>query len=447
MAIARKTSPTTPQARRPSLDYLPVDTLKPDPQNAREHTRTQIKQIARSIEAFGFGSPILVDRDLKVIAGHGRLEALKHLGRTDAPVIRLEHLTPEQARAYAIADNRLTETSKFNERQLALHMKALAEIELDFSLEATGFSMGEIDLMIEGLEIGPDEADAPDALPVEAGPAVCRRGDVWLLGEHRIICGSALELETYARLLGDELVDAVICDPPYNVPVNGHISGKGKRRHREFVSGSGELSGPEFAVFLNRALANAERFSRDGSVHFWFMDWRHIHPLLAVGQSVYADLINIAVWTKNNGGMGSLYRSAHELIAVFRKGGVSHTNNVQLGRFGRNRTNVWSYPGANTFLRSAEDGDLMGQHPTPKPFRLVADAILDVTMRRDLVLDGFLGSGSTLIACERAGRRCRGIELDPLYVDLAIRRWQRLTGDDARRDDGATFNVLCAKEA
>lgn len=238
----------------------------------------------------------------------------------------------------------------------------------------------------------------------------------------------------------------MISDPPYNVPVNGHITGKGKQRHREFVSGSGELSGPEFAVFLNRALANAERFSRDGSVHFWFMDWRNLHPLLAVGQSVYADLINIAVWTKNNGGMGSLYRSAHELVAVFRKGGASHTNNVQLGRFGRNRTNVWKYPGANTFLRSADDGDLMGQHPTPKPVRLVADAILDVTARRDLVLDSFLGSGSTLIACERVGRRCRGIELDPLYVDLAIRRWQRLTGDDARHDDGTSFNALSASE-
>ena len=325
-------------------------------------------------------------------------------------------------------------------------MKALAEIDLDFSLDATGFSMGEIDLMIEGLELGMDEAQTLDEPHLDPGPAVCKPGDAWVLGVHRIICASSLEEETYQRLLGDERVRAVFSDPPYNVQVNGHISGKGKRRHREFVSASGELSGPEFAAFLSRALGHAEKYSVAGSVHFWCMDWRHLHPLLAVGSSLYPDLLNLCVWTKNNGGMGSLYRSAHEMVAVFRKGGAAHTNNVQLGRFGRNRTNVWAYPGANTFLRSAEDGDLMGQHPTPKPVPMVADALLDVTDRHDLVLDSFLGSGSTLIACERVGRRCRGVDLDPLYIDLSIRRWQRLTGENARRaSDGATFDALAAK--
>lgn len=429
---------------RLQIEHLPLSAITLDPENARVHKKAQIRQIAASIEAFNFNVPVLVDRDNKILSGHGRVLALQKLGRADVPVIRLEHLTPAQARAFAIADNRLTETSSWDERLLAQHFKTLAELDLDFSIEATGFTIGEIDLKIEGLDIADEEPD-PDDAPLPPGPPVCRHGDLWILGDHRVLCGDALDEKAFERLMEGQAAAAVFTDPPYNVPVQGHISGKGKRRHREFAVASGEMTGPEFTTFLTCFVSLAVKFSAPGSVHFVCIDWRHIHNLLAAGASAYNALLNICVWTKNNGGMGSLYRSAHELVAVFRNGAETHRNNVQLGRFGRNRTNVWAYPGANTFLRGSEEADLLEHHPTPKPVALVADAVLDVTARRDLILDCFLGSGSTLVACERIGRRCRGLELDPLYVDLSIRRWQRMTGENAvHARSGKTFDALAA---
>ena len=438
-------APTNTPASR-EVELVPIDILIPDIENAREHSRSQIKQIARSIEAFGFNVPILVDANHRVVAGHGRLSALQFLGRTEAPIIRLDHLTSAQARAFSIADNRASDTSSFNERQLAINLKMLAEISLDFDIEAVGFTMGEIDMKIEGLDnLGPEGPD-PNDEPPPAGPSICKPGDLWRLGEHLIVCASSLDSSAYARLLDGDRVSAVFADPPYNVPIDGHVSGKGKRKHRDFASAVGEMDGPEFTTFLTTACRLAAEHSCDGAVQFWCMDWRHIRHLLAAGGAAFDELLNICVWVKNNGGMGSLYRSSHELVAVFRKGAVSHRNNVQLGRFGRNRTNVWSYPGANSFLRTAEDADLLALHPTPKPVAMVADALLDVTARRDLVLDSFLGSGASLLGCERIGRRCRGIELDPLYVDLCIRRWQRLTGDDAiLASTGESFNALVAR--
>jgi len=432
-----------------AIEYIATDELKPDPENARRHTPAQLKQIAASIKAFGYGAPILVDADNKVLAGHGRLESLKRLGWSEAPVIRMEHLSPAQARAFAITDNRLSDNSSFDERLLALHFKELATIiDLDFSLEDTGFSMGEIDLLIEGLDDQQKDAADPDDEPVLPGPAVSRPGDLWRLGPHRLICGSALDGEVFKQLLQGEVVAGGFHDFPYNVPVNGHISGKGKRKHREFLAGSGEMSGPEYSIFQTNACRQIADHSADGAVHFFTMDWAHIRSLLAAGGAVFDDLLNICVWVKNNGGMGGLYRSAHELVAVFRHGPGRHRNNVQLGKYGRNRENVWRYAGANTFLRSSEEADLIGQHPTPKPVALVADALLDVTARGELVLDAFMGSGSTLMACERIGRRCRGIELDGLYVDLTIRRWQRMSGEAAiRESDGRTFDDLASEAA
>lgn len=429
------------------ITQRPIDELTLDPDNARKHSKAHIKAIAHSIKSFGYNMPILVDRHSKVVAGHGRLLALKHLGATEVPTIQLGHLTPEKARGYALADNKLTDLSTWDEKKLAEHFKVLVALDLDFDIEATGFSMGEIDLSIEGLDlrVGNDAPDSADDLPA-IGPAVCRPGQLWHLGDHQVLCGSALEVESYQHLLGADLVACVVADPPYNVPINGHVSGKGRNKHREFASAVGEMSDPQFTTFLTTASRLMAEHSADGSVHFVFMDWRHIDHLLAAGRSTYDELLNICVWAKTNGGMGSLYRSAHELVAVFRSGGNRHRNNVQLGRYGRNRTNVWNYAGANSFLRSSEEADLLAQHPTPKPVAMLADAILDVTARKDLVLDPFLGSGSTLIACERVGRRCRSIELDPLYVDLTIRRWQRLTGEGALlADTGETFDALAAK--
>ncbi len=438
--------PQTPTHRREmAIIQRPIESLIIDGENARSHPEPQLRALGRAIQTFEVVTPILIDRDLKVLAGHARMEACKRLGWAQIPTISVEHLTPAKARAFALADNRISELGKWNERQLALQLHALAQIDLDFSLEDTGFSMGEIDLKIEGLEDQDLGTPDPDDSPPPVGISVCRPGDVWILGDHRIICAGALDAEGYGRVLGDDRVAAAFCDPPYNVPINGHVSGKGKRKHREFAFAVGEMAGPEFTVFLASACRLAAEHSHDSSVHFWCTDWRHIEHLLAAGRAPYDVLLNICVWAKNNGGMGSLYRSAHEFVAVFRKGAASHRNNVQLGAYGRNRTNVWNYPGANTFLRSSEEGDLLAQHPTPKPVQLVADALLDVTARGDLVLDSFLGSGTTLIACERIGRRCRGIELDPLYIDLTIRRWQRLTGEAAAlQATGETFDALAA---
>ena len=432
---------TTGATRRDlTLEYVPLEGLTLDPENARLHKPAQLKQIAASIEAFAFNVPVLVDRDGKVLAGHGRVMACRQLGWTDIPVIRLEHLTPAQALAFSIADNRLAENSSWDEAMLAGHFKVLAELDLDFSLEATGFAIGEIDLKIESLSETANEDDPAEEFP-EVGPAIAKYGDLWTLGPHKLLCGDSLEAQSYHRLMGEDRAAMVFTDPPYNVPIDGNVTGKGKVHHREFAMATGEMSEPEFVTFLTKACELMAEHSANGSVHYVCMDWGHLYPLMTAGRSVYDGMLNICVWAKPYGGLGGVYRSAHEMVVVFKNGRAAHRNNVKMGRFGRNRTNVWTYAGARGFGRG-EDSDLTSQHPTPKPVTMIADAILDVTTRGDLILDPFLGSGSTLIAAGRVGRHCRGIEMDPLYVDLTIRRWQRLTGDDAVREDGANFNAL-----
>ena len=436
------TSPPTPL----EIEWERPDELKPDPLNARHHSKAQIRQIAASIACFGLNVPILIDGDNKIVAGHGRLAACEALGYDCVPVIRLAHLTPAQARAFAIADNRLVETSTWDEQLLGQILADLSVQDLDFSIEATGFTIGEIDLKIEGLSPTGAEDD-PDDDPVPSGPDVARLGDLWTLDRHQVLCGNALEPGSYERLMGDDRAAMVFTDPPYNVPIDGNVSGlsaEAKVHHREFAMAAGEMSEAEFITFLTAACYLMAQVSIDGAIHYICMDWGHILALLTAGRTTYAGLINICVWAKPNGRMGGLYRSAHEMVAVFKNGRASYRNNVQLGRYGRNRTNVWSYSGSNSFGRG-EEANLTAQHPTPKPVTMIADAILDVTARGDVVLDPFLGSGSTLMAAERVGRVCRGMELDPRYVDLTIRRWQRLTGDDARREDGVTFDALACE--
>lgn len=415
-----------------SIVYRPISDLKPDPKNPRSHDRKQVRQIAKSIRAFGFNVPVLVDAGLNIVAGHGRILACQELGWDRVPTISLGHLTPAQAKAYLIADNRLTENSEWNDRLLAEQLKELSLLDLNFELDTIGFEMAEIDLRIGSLdEPEAAEDDPADQVPAANGPAVTRPGDVWLLGKHRIICGSAIEAATYDALLDGNKAALVFTDPPYNVPVQGHVSGNGAVQHREFAMASGEMSEAQFTDFLRQTCALLVTHSETGSVHYVCMDWRHVGELVAAGKGVYSELINICVWVKHNGGMGSLYRSQHELVFVFKNGNAPHCNNVQLGMFGRNRTNVWQYRGINDFGRVTDEGNLLAMHPTVKPVALVADAILDCSKRSDIVLDAFLGSGTTLIASERTGRRCFGIELDPLYVDTAVRRWQKLTGKAA----------------
>jgi DNA modification methylase len=397
---------------------------------------------------FGFNVPILVDRNLNVIAGHGRLTACPELGITEVPTLCLDHLSPAQARAFTIADNRLTEIATWDDRLLAQQLQDLSLLGLDFSLEVTGFEMGEIDLRIASLdEVAPQDADPADVLHVgSAGPPVSKIGDHWLLGRHRLVCGSALDTEAFVVLMGQERAPMAFTDPPYNVQIDGHASGLGAIHHRPFPMAAGEMGKAEFTAFLAQACRNLAAFSAAGSLHFICMDWRHLEELLAAGAEAYGELKNLCIWVKDNAGMGSLYRSQHELVFVFKERGGSHRNNIQLGQFGRNRSNIWNYPGANSFARYGIEGNLLALHPTVKPVALVADAILDCTERGAIVLDAFLGSGTTVIAAERTGRRCYGLELDPVYVDTAIRRWQALTGEKARHAaSGRNFDDLAGE--
>jgi DNA modification methylase len=361
-----------------------------------------------------------------------------------APTITIDHLTDAQVSAFMITDNRLTELSEWDDRLLAEQLRALAEVELDFDLEVTGFDMGEIDLRIEGLGETGDDQDAADELSTpRSGPPITRAGDLWLLGEHRIYCGDARDPSSYAMLMDTKQAAMVFTDPPYNVPIHGHASGLGSIRHREFAMASGEMNEREFAEFLWQSLSQLAANSVDGSLHFVCMDWRHMIELLAAGRKVYTELKALCVWAKDNPGMGSLYRSQHELVFVFKHGSGPHQNNIQLGKFGRNRSNVWRYPGFSSFARNGEEGNLLTLHPTIKPVAMVADAIMDCSTRGDIILEGFLGAGTTVIAAERTGRRCYGIEIDPAYTDAAVRRWQAFTGKTARHaTNGRSFGEL-----
>jgi DNA modification methylase len=405
-----------------------------DPKNPRLHSRQQIRQIARSIEAFGFCVPVLTHGEGHVVAGHGRILACQELGWREVPTISLAHLTHTQARAFIIADNRLTDNSTWDEQLLGQQLKELAEVHLEFQLEATGFEVGEIDLLIEGVSPAPEGANDPgDRIPdPPATPPVSQLADLWLLGHHRLSCGSALEEGTYHTLMEQTQAAMVFTDPPYNVPIEGHASGLGRVVHQDFVMASGELSEAEFIAFLTQTCRLVAQASVDGALIYVCMDWRHLPELFAAGQAAALDLKNLCVWDKETGGMGSLYRSQHELVLVFKSGTLAHQNNVQLGQYGRYRTNVWRYPGVHSFARAKDEGNLLALHPTVKPVALVADAMLDASKRGDVILDAFLGSGTTLIAAERTGRICYGLELDPGYVDTAIRRWQTWTGQQAR---------------
>src|SRR5246127_1650089 len=449
MGGLRTAGPPVRRSEPLKVVYRPVEQLKPDPANPRLHSKKQIRQIAKSIETFGFNVPILVDADLNVICGHGRLLAARELGITEVPTLCLDHLSPAQARAFMIADNKLTEIATWDDRLLAEQLRDLSLSGLDFSLEVTGFMTAEIDLRINSLEDKPSQdADPADILPESpAGPLVSKIGDAWLLGRNRLLCGSALDTLAFTALMGQEHAAMVFTDPPYNVEVDGHASGLGAIHHRPFPMASGEMDKAEFTAFLAEACRNLAAFSAAGSLHYICMDWRHLGELLTAGATAYGELKNLCVWVKNNPGMGSLYRSQHELVLVFKQRGAAHRNNVQLGQFGRNRSNVWHYPGANSFARGGPEATLLQLPPTVKPVALVADAILDCSARGDIVLDAFLGSGTTLIAAERTGRRCHGMELDPAYVDTSVRRWQKLTGGCARpAASGRNFDDL-AREA
>ena len=417
-------------SRKLTIEYLPVASLRLDPKNARLHSDGQIRQIARSIEVFGFNVPILVDADFRVVAGHGRVLASKLLGIADVPVIRLEHLSETQRLAFAIADNRLTENSEWDKRLLAEQLMSLSEAELEFSVEVTGFEVGEIDVMVENLEpTGRCNDDPADAIPDRGTrPQVSRVGDLWTLDRHRIYCGDARSENSYSALMKDCRAQMVFTDPVYNDPTNGYVTAPRKINQPESIPASGEMSPSEFTTFLMTIFAQMARNSLDGTLHFICMDWRRSEELISAARSAYSEFKDVCVWVKNGAGQGSLYRSQHEFIFVFKSGKKSHRNNIQVGKHRRCRTNVWRYPRVNSLSRTSNEASWSIVRSTIKPVKLVVDAILDCTARGSVVLDPFLGSGTTLIAAQRSGRCCYAMELEPAYVDKAVRRWQRYTG-------------------
>lgn len=396
--------------------------------NARTHSKKQIMQIAASIKKFGFVNPVLTDSENTIVAGHGRVLAAQQLGINEVPTIALSHLTDAERRAYVITDNRLAELAGWDREILAIELQSLKELDLDFDLEITGFETGELDLLLDGHDTV--LADPADVVPeIADGAAVTQLGDVWVLGDHRLICGDARLPETYAALIQSDRARMVFTDPPYNVKISGHVCGSGAVKHREFAMASGEMTKDGFTEFLESALGAMADVSIDGAIHFVCMDWRHVAELQSAGGSVYSELKNLIVWKKNNGGMGTFYRSQHELIFAYKVGTAPHINTFGLGEHGRYRTNVWEYAGVNSFGANQKDLEL---HPTVKPVAMVADAIKDVSKRGDIVLDGFGGSGTTLMAAQRTGRVARLVELDPLYCDVICRRFEAMTNLPAR---------------
>jgi len=437
-----------------TIEHVEVAALRAHPMNPRSHPSKQIKRIAESIRAFGFRMPVIIDGDSRLICGHARVSACKQIGITRVPAVRITDLDDVRLRALMIADNRLTETSEWDEQLLGENLKILADLDLDFDLECIGFDYGEIEQRVTEFESSfDDEDDAEDEFDQSSVPVVTEPGDLWILGEreggHRILCADSTDRASYELLLGEDRAAMVFTDPPYNLPARtiGRVCAE---QHGAFAMGSGEMSRDEFTAFLSGVMAHLCAFSEDGSIHFHFMDWRHAGEMLSAGERVYDELKNMCVWVKDRPGMGTFYRSQHELVFVFKHGPpeAKHQNNFELGQHGRTRSNVWNFPSAMSMR--TEDGDparkdVLGMHPTVKPVRLIQEAILDCSRRGEIVLDPFLGSGSTLIACERASRRCAGLELEPRYVDVALARWQQLTGGEpVHNESGMTLSGLAS---
>jgi DNA modification methylase len=423
----RPTAPRIPATLARQIAWHPIDALKAWDRNARTHSDRQLRQLAASMREFGFIEPLLIDEKNQIIAGHGRLAAAKLIGLSEVPTLVAANLTEAQKRALVIAHNRLAELAGWDRELLKIELGEL--VEIDYAVELTGFSTGEIDVLLdEPISAAPNPDDTLPAIP--EGPAVTVLGNVWLLGPHRIVCGDALDADSFHKLLGSEKAQMAFADPPYNVRVNGHVSGLGKRRHREFAMASGEMSSKAFADFLTTSFTRMTEVLVDGAIAYVCMDWAHTGELLAAAAKSLGQPKQMCVWAKTNGGMGTFYRSAHEIVWVLKKGDARHINNFGLGEHGRYRTNVWNYAGINTF--SSKRDEMLALHPTVKPTALVADAIRDCSTRNGLILDPFGGSGTTLIAAERTGRIARLIEFDPLYVDVTVRRWELMTGMSAR---------------
>jgi DNA modification methylase len=379
------------------------------------------------IKEFGFRIPIVAKSDGSVVDGHLRLKAAKKLGMTEVPVVIADDLTDTQIKAFRLIANQSANWAEWDDELLKLELEDLKN--LNFDLDLTGFDLSEVERLLRNNDVQEDDYDEmPESS--EDIPTVSKLGDLWILGKHRLLCGDSTKIEDVKKLMTGKIADMVFCDPPYNLRVN-NIIGLGSIHHEEFQMASGEMSEQEFIEFLTLVFKNLVAVSKDGSIHYHCMDWKHIYEIMMAGRIAYSEFKQLCVWNKDNGGMGSFYRSKHELIFVFKNGTAAHTNNFDLGQHGRYRTNVWDYSGMNSFSGRDSEDELLKKHPTVKPVKLVADAILDCSLNSELILDLFGGSGTSLIACEETDRRCCMMELDPKYVDTIIRRWQKHTNQKA----------------
>jgi DNA modification methylase len=404
------------------LVELQLAELQAGARKYRKHGDAQIGDIAASIGALGFCAPILIDAENRIVDGEARLEAARRHGLETAPCIRVSHLSKKELRVLRLALNRMPDQAEWDIDELKDEFEELILDEAP--LEVSGFMTDEIDFILED---EPEAFEKGPLAPAANATAVARLGDVFHLGRHRIICGNATEGRTYDVLMKDDHLAALVStDVPYNCEIDGFVSGSG---HREFVQGSGEMSASQFAVFNETWMMLSSKYLRDGGILGSWIDWRGQMTICQAALKLGLEPLNFVVWSKTNAGMGSFYRSQHELLPLFKKPGAAHVNNIQLGKRGRWRSNVWAFPGASAIGSDARRG--LQDHPTVKPTAMLQDALLDMTDRGDIVIDCFLGSGSTLIAAERCGRICRGVELDPLYVDVIIRRYQEVTGDAA----------------
>ncbi|SEP45302.1 DNA modification methylase [Rhodospirillales bacterium URHD0017] len=428
------------QTFAPMIEPCLVSNLIVNARNARTHSPRQVNHIAACFREFGIINPIVINDKRVVLAGHGRLRAAQQLGLKEVPTIVVKHLTEELQRAFMLADNRLAELAGWDDDLLRAELQELSLV-VDFDFEVTGFDSVDLD-RLEAPKLA--KAPKPELVPEleRDRPAVSALGDLWKLGKHLLLCGSALEQLSYHRLMGEDRAQMMFTDPPYNVGIDGHVCGLGSVHHQNFAMASGEMTTAEFTEFLHSFMRHAVDYSQDGAIQYICMDWRHMAEVLDAASELY-ELKNVCVWNKTNGGMGTFYRSKHEMVFVFKVGSGPHINNFGLGEKGRYRTNVWDYPGVNTFRRGRMDE--LRAHPTVKPLPLVVDALKDCSKRGGIVLDPFVGSGTTLLAAEKTGRIGRAIELDPHYVDAAIGRWQVLTGQAAvHAETGKTFDELVA---
>ncbi len=429
------------------IEYRSVGQVQNYGGNPRRHPEKQLVRLTASVRRFGVALPVLVDEHNVIIAGEAVTEAARRLGHTEIPVIVARGWSRAQIRAFRLAANRLAELATWDEELLAIELESVIEIA-EVPIELLGWETAVIDILLDpAATVAAKGADDPADEQV-ASPAspTTRAGDIWHLGEHRLLCGSSLETSAWDDLLDGRQATMVFSDAPYNVPVNGHVRGKGKVKHAEFAMASGEMNREEFTAFLVDSIGPMAAATRDGGLLYLCMDYRHLREILAAIDRCGLDLINLCVWNKTNGGQGALYRSKHELVLVAKRGKAPHINNVELGRHGRYRTNVWDYAGVNTF--GATRMQDLADHPTVKPVALVADAIRDVTKPGDIVIDGFMGSGTTMLAAERTKRVACGIEIEPAYVDVAVRRWEKLTGEEAVfAKTGETFAEVTAARA